>query len=66
MQQSRVAVAALLLSRSTAVDANAADECEEVNRPIPIPAALCGILSDTAGEPLDETEVELINPAGVA
>lgn len=61
-----MAAATLLLSQTTAViGADAATECEDVRRPIPIPGALCGILSDTAGDPLDETEVQLLNPTAV-
>jgi Carboxypeptidase regulatory-like domain len=61
-----MAAATLLLSPATAaIDADVATECEDVGRAIPIPGALCGILSDTAGEPLDETDVQLLNPTAV-
>jgi hypothetical protein len=64
---SLLAAVTLFLSNATdaVIDANAATECVGPSQPIPIPGALCGILSDSIGDPLDEAEVQLFNSTGV-
>jgi hypothetical protein len=59
--------AAILFSMRVTIDgdSNRQIDCEYTGRPIRIPGALCGVVADTTGKALDQSEVELLDGSTV-